>query len=222
MVKLAIFDLDGTLVDSIYDIMVSANHVIQSYGREPFPLDNIKNFIGDGLKSFVKGLAGDRHGDEEFMKKVVSEFMLHYDTQLLKNTRFYSGVEEFLQTFIKHPERRVGVVTNKPEGQARVILRHLGYPDEFFVEIFGGDTFDVKKPHPKPLQEMMKIAGVEPGQTVMVGDSRQDVEAAINAGTHFVAVSFGYNSRETLRGHGAKTFIDHFSELHRKIDSLFI
>ena len=155
MIKLAIFDLDGTLVDSIYDIMVSANHVIESYGRPPIPLDNIKEYIGDGLKMFVKGLAGDRHEDEEFMKKVVSEFMIHYDTQLLKNTAFYAGVDEFLKTFVRHSERRVGVVTNKPENQARAILRHLGYKDDFFVEIFGGDTFDVKKPHPKPLQEMM-------------------------------------------------------------------
>lgn len=220
MIKLAIFDLDGTLVDSIHDIAASANHVIRSYGREPIPVEHIQDYIGDGLKAFVKGLTGDRHEDEIFIKKVIKEFTAHYDTQLTKNTFFYPGAETFLREFKKHPERKIGIVTNKPEQQARVILRTLGFTDDYFVEIYGGDTFEVKKPHPKPLLEMMKKCQIEPKHTVMIGDSQPDVGAAKAAGTHFVAVSFGYNSREKLLGHGAERFFNHFSELHEIIDGL--
>ncbi len=220
MIKLVIFDLDGTLVDSITDIVESANEVIKSYGRDPIPHEDIKTFIGDGLKAFVKGLAGEKHEDEVFIKKVTSEFGAVYRTRLVKNTVFYPGAEEFLKSFAAVHDQRIGIVTNKPEDEARIILRHLGYKDDFFVEIFGGDTFEVKKPHPKPLLEMMKIADVKPEQTVMVGDSRQDLEAAAGAKTHFLAVSFGYNTEEKLRGHGAETFVNHFSELLKKIDEL--
>ena len=88
------------------------------------------------------------------------------------------------------------------------------------VEIYGGDTFEVKKPHPKPLQEMMTLAGVSPGETVMIGDSKADVEAAINAGTHFIGVSFGFNSRERLKSFGAQYIVDHFDELHETIEKV--
>ncbi|MBK9294258.1 MAG: HAD-IA family hydrolase [Oligoflexia bacterium] len=220
MIKLAIFDLDGTLVDSIHDIAVSANHVVKSYGRDPFHVDEIKKFIGDGLKAFVTGLAGSNEASDELLKKVSQEFASHYDAQLLKNTRFYPGVQSFFEKFKRHPERKIAVVTNKPENHARIILRHLGYGDNYFVEIFGGDRFEVKKPHPKPLIEMMRLANATPEQTVMIGDSHQDLGAALAAKTHFIAASFGYYPLSSLLIQGAQHFFDHFDELEIKINGL--
>lgn len=220
MIKFAIFDLDGTLVESIEDLMISANHVVQNYGREPFTVNQIKGFIGDGLKAFIQGLTGDKYGDEVFMQKVLKEFMDHYDTQLLKNTKFYPGVEKFFENFKRHPERKIAVVTNKPVLQARNILHHLGYGNNYFTEIYGGDTFEVKKPHPKPLIEAMKLANMEPHETVMIGDSHQDWGAAKAANTHFIAVSFGYFPLERLLNMGAQHFFDHFDELENKIQNL--
>ncbi len=233
MIKLAIFDLDGTLVDSIQDLAISANHVIKSYDRDEIPLDHIRDFIGDGVRRFVQGLAGDRHEDEEFVDKVLGEFNAHYEHQLVKNTRFYPGAAEFLTKFLEqttnadsnlHIRRKMGVVTNKGERQARIILDHLvpslglGDAKNLFVEIYGGDTFDVKKPDPKPLLKMMEKAGVTPDETIMIGDSRQDLEAARNAGTHFLAVSFGYNTVDVLKGYGASRFFNHFDELLELIE----
>jgi phosphoglycolate phosphatase len=221
MIKLAMFDLDGTLVDSIHDISISANQAIQKHGRPAVSTEKIKEYIGDGLTTFVKGLSGDLFHDEAFIKTMLADFATHYDTQLVENTKFYPGAEIFMKSFLEsHPERRIGVITNKPEGQARVILRHLGYKDDYFVQIFGGDTFEVKKPHPKPLNEMLKLASLKPEEALMIGDSRQDYEAAKSAGTHFMAVSFGYNTKEKLMALGIEQFIDHFSELHGKIENL--
>lgn len=209
-------------MDSIQDISISANHVIQKYGREEIPVDQIKYYIGDGLRTFAKGLAGDKAEDDAYLKLVVDEFSRHYETQLLKTTKFYPGAEKFLKDYLSGDAnmlatKKVGVVSNKEERLSRVILEHLlteaGLNHREFVDIFGGDTFEVKKPHPKPLLEMISRAEVKPLETLMIGDSRQDLEAAQNAGTHFLAVSFGYNTVEKLKSFGAENFLHDFSEL---------
>jgi phosphoglycolate phosphatase len=99
-------------------------------------------------------------------------------------------------------------------------MKELGFQESDFVQIYGGDTFEVKKPHPKPLRELIRLAGVQPHETVMIGDSKADIHAAKAAGTHAIAVSFGYNSREMLESHGAEHFIDHFDELKHKLQAL--
>ncbi|MDZ4677415.1 MAG: HAD-IA family hydrolase [Oligoflexia bacterium] len=221
MIKLIIFDLDGTLVDSAQDIMDAANKAIGHYGKEPFTFEAIKKFIGDGRKHFIQGISGDRQADPEFVKEVFDRFSNHYEEMLLQSTVFYPGALNFLNEFLKESHKKIGVVTNKEERQARLIIKGLGVPEERFVQIYGADTFEVKKPHPKPLLEMMKLAQVKPEETVMIGDSRQDIEAARAAGTHFIGVTFGYNTIDNLKSHGAEKFIDHFDELTVTMKALF-
>ncbi|MCC6276793.1 MAG: HAD-IA family hydrolase [Oligoflexia bacterium] len=212
--RLIIFDLDGTLVDSAPDIHAAATNAMIEHGLEPVSLEEIVRSIGDGLKEFVARITGAKGEDLKFVDSLMSSFTRHYENLMCDKTVLYPGVVDFISNYLTQSHHRVGVVTNKREGPARKILRHFGH-EKTFTEIFGADTFEVKKPHPKPLIEMMKLAGSTPETTLMIGDSRQDLEAAQAAGTHFVAVSFGYNSEEKLRQLGAKKFIHHYSELHR-------
>lgn len=213
MIKLVIFDFDGTLVDSAEDIMSAANKLLDSYGHSQLTFHQIREHIGAGFSPFIRSVAGSRADDEDFKEQIFQEFQNIYDEELINKTRFYEGFEDFFEEFQKKAVSKIGIVSNKPEYQVRRILKALGVEESHLVEIFGGDRFEHKKPHPFPLQEMMTLAGVEPEETVMIGDSKADVHAAVAAGTHFVGVLFGYNSKEALEGFGAEHFIQHFNEL---------
>jgi phosphoglycolate phosphatase len=217
--RLVIFDLDGTLVDSAFDIFEAANRTLKDYDLAPVDLEKIRQHIGEGFGPFVKFVAGARADDPQYCAEIFMRFQFFYDQQLLSNTRYYPGAESFLTKYGATAGNLTGIVSNKPEYQVKRILKELKFPEENHVEAFGGDHFDVKKPHPKPLVEMMKLARVKPRDTVMVGDRRADVEAASAAGTHFIAVTFGYNSLERLAHFGAKHFVDHFDGLHELIEN---
>lgn len=213
MIKLIIFDFDGTLVDTSEDIMDAINQLLHEYGKTPLTLQQVKDHIGEGFTPFIKALALEREKDPRFAEKVFDRFQFYYDKRLMEKSTFYEGAEAFLKEFQKFPDSRIGIVSNKPEYQVRIMIKAFGIEEIHLVEIFGGDRFDKKKPDPKPLQEMMRLANAKPDETVMIGDSRADVEAAKAAGTHFIGVSFGYNTVEALKGFGADRFIHHFGEL---------
>jgi 2-phosphoglycolate phosphatase len=220
VIKLAIFDLDGTLVDSAIDIMHAANEVMDEAGLKPLSFETVRSHIGVGFGPFIREVVGERANDKEIAESVFKRFQDFYDKRILDNTTFFEGVHKFFSDFQKTAGSKMGIVSNKPEYQVRIILKGLGVQEAHLVQIYGGDTFDVKKPHPHPLQEMMRLADVTPSETVMIGDSRADVEAAKAAGTHCIAVSFGYNTLEALKKFGAQNFIHHFDELLPLIQSL--
>jgi len=220
VIKLVIFDFDGTLVDSAVDIRDAANKLLVKFGYESISLEEVRNHIGEGFTPFIRSIAGERAHDKEYSEEIFQNFQNFYDSQLMKHTTFYDGVEKFLKEYQKRPDSKIGIVSNKPEYQVRRILSGLGAQESHLVEIFGGDRFDVKKPHPKPLLEMMSLAKVTPKETLMIGDSQADVDAALAAGTHFLGVSFGYNSMESLQKYGAVHFINHFDELLNYVSNL--
>jgi phosphoglycolate phosphatase len=184
--------------------------------------DTLTKHVGDGLTAFIKSLAGKKAEDPNILKEMFEAFSVHYEDVMLNTTNFYPSALNFMNKFKSNGKNKIGVVTNKPEKHARIILKHLGIAHDYFVQIFGGDTFEVKKPHPKPLLEMMNLASAQPQDTIMIGDSRQDLEAARSANTHFIAVGFGYNSVERLTGLGAKTFMHHFDELENLTSQFFV
>jgi len=220
VIKLVIFDFDGTLVDSAVDIRDAANKLLMKFGHKAISIEEVRNHIGEGFTPFIRSIAGERANDRAYGEEVFQNFQNFYDSQLMKHTAFYEGVEKFLKEYQKRPNSKIGIVSNKPEYQVRRILKGLGVEETHLVEVFGGDRFDVKKPHPKPLLEMMSLANVTPKETLMIGDSQADVDAALAAGTHFLGVSFGYNSMEALQRFGAVHFINHFDELLNYVTSL--
>ena len=213
MIKLVIFDFDGTLVDTSLDILDAANRLLKHYNKEPITFDEVKAHIGAGFNPFIESLARERGEGKNFAEEVFNLFQEIYDKQLMQKSKFYDGVEKFLKKYQKHSQSKIGIISNKPEYQVRIILKAFGIQEKHLVEIYGGDRFEVKKPNPKPLFEMMALAGTKPEETVMIGDSKADVEAAKAAGTHFIGVSFGFNTMEALQKFGAENFIHHFDEL---------
>jgi phosphoglycolate phosphatase len=208
-IKLVFFDLDGTLVDSAVDIAKSANHVLAFHGLPLIPQEQVRHYIGNGLRSFIEKLAPHKKDDLEFIKTSIAAFHEHYASHLLKNTHYFEGVEEFFDYW----PYQMAIVTNKNEVFARQIIQGLKTPFSRFVDIIGGDRFHLKKPDPIQINDLLHRTGVHPSQAVLVGDSTQDLRAAHAAGIHSISVTFGYNTVEQLRASGAKFFIHHWSEL---------
>lgn len=197
--KLLVFDLDGTLIDSAQDLCNSVNATLAHFGRQPLPDETIAAFIGNGALMLVRRAltAGDEAAaDEELLTKAHTFFLDYYREHKLDYTYAYDGVLEALAALrTVHdapdaPARAMAVLTNKPVRPARAICEALGLAP-YFLNIYGGNSFSTKKPDPEGLFALMQEAGASPYETVMIGDSQVDVETARNAGAWAVGCTFG-------------------------------
>lgn len=158
-IKLVIFDLDGTLIDSEYDLAASVNAMLCQYGRNELPLEVIKTYIGDGAPMLVRRALGDPE-DEAFLQEALFFFLNYYREHKLDSTYAYEGIAhslDRLSTF-NGAGRKLAVLTNKPVRPARDILAGLGLADRFF-QIYGGNSFETKKPDPLGARTIMQEAG---------------------------------------------------------------
>lgn len=191
-IKLVIFDLDGTLIDSELDLAAAVNAMLRNYGCKELPLEVIDTYIGDGAPMLVRRALGDPD-NETFLREALEFFLSYYREHKLDNTFAYEGVKEALQQLSSYDghRRQLAVLTNKPVRPARDILAGLGLAD-VFVQIYGGNSFSTKKPDPLGAQTLMRETGAAPAETVMVGDSQVDVLTAHNAGLWSVGVTYGF------------------------------
>src|SRR5271165_270281 len=188
-VRLVIFDLDGTLIDSEVDLAASVNALLRHYGRSELPLKVIDTYIGDGAPMLIRRALGDP-ADGHFLQEALNYFLLYYRDHKLDNTVPYEGIPEALQ-HISNGERKLAVLTNKPVRASQGILAGLGLADSFF-QVYGGNSFETKKPDPLGANTLMREAGAAPDETVMVGDSGVDILTARNAGLWSVGVTYGF------------------------------
>lgn len=201
--KLLVFDLDGTLIDSAQDLCNSVNAALAHCGRGPLDDPAIASFVGNGAPMLMRrslALADSidpEQVDEELLAQAYAFFLQYYREHKLDFTYAYDGVLEALaalrdlhDTHGGHP-RIMAVLTNKPVRPARGICEGLGMAD-YFLHIYGGDSFPAKKPDPQGLLAIMNEAGVRPEETVMIGDSRVDIETARNAGAWAIGCAFGF------------------------------
>lgn len=187
-IRLIVFDLDGTLIDSSVDLCNSVNAMLINEGRHKLPDAVIASYIGDGATMLVRRALGDPD-DKELVDRALRYFLSYYREHKLDNTYAYPGVLDSLQ-HLAADKRKMAVLTNKPVGPAKAICEALGMSPYLF-QIYGGDSFSVKKPDPHGLLELMKQADVTPEETVMIGDSDVDVLTARNAGTWMIGCKFG-------------------------------
>jgi phosphoglycolate phosphatase len=197
--RLAVLDLDGTLLDTLDDLAASVNAALVAVGRPPRPRHEIERFVGEGARRLLERAVAPHH---ELAEAALAAWWRHYDVHCLDRTRPFPGLPELLT----RSGRRLAVHTNKPGRAARHILAGLGLLDRFAV-VTGGDEAP-RKPDPAGTLEIMRRLGARPEETVFIGDSPTDVRTARNAGVTMVAVTWGFRPREELRAAGAVHLVD--------------
>ncbi len=194
MIRLILFDLDGTLVNSSVDITNALNYAIGPYHLEKMTVEKTISMVGEGLTRLIEKVLGvERAG---IKADVLDRFIQYYAQHLTDVTRPYPGVRETLASLAGYHK---AVISNKREGLSRRLLEELGLASYFDV-IFGSDSAEEKKPSPKPVQKLLEMFGVQPESAVIVGDSSYDIEAGKAAGIWTVAVSYGYRRAVLLKG----------------------
>lgn len=188
--RLAIFDLDGTLLDSRADLAASVNAMRAGYGLPPLDLDTVTGYVGNGLRKLVlRSLQGHPADTDE----AIAHCSAYYGEHLHDASALYPGVHEGLEA-LSAAGWSVALCSNKPEAWCRSLLEHFGLADRF-AHIAGGDSFPRMKPEPEPILGIMKACGpTSPEATWLVGDSATDVGAAKAAGVGSVFVTYGYHS----------------------------
>ncbi len=207
--ELFVFDLDGTLIDSSGDIAHAANRTLQSFGRGTMDKEKIKENIGWGVNMLLSKLMPGI--DEKTLERARSLFLAFYGGRLMEETRLYPGVLDTLMRF-KKMGKKLAILTNKPEDMSKRIINELSL-GEVFINIIGGDTFTLRKPHPAPLERLMEEAGTAPEDTIFVGDSPIDCQTGAAAGVFTVGVSYGFRPVEELKSSGCDIIISEFALL---------
>jgi phosphoglycolate phosphatase len=190
--RLLVFDLDGTLIDSGADLCASVNAMLHHFGRPPLPQTVISTYIGDGAARLVGRSLGEPE-DPAFLDSALTYFLDYYREHKLDHTYVYPGVFAALDSLRLEPggaPRSMACLTNKPIGPSLAICEALGLSPYFF-RTYGGNSFATKKPDPEGLVALMREAGVTAQETLMIGDSDVDILTARNAGTWSMGCSYG-------------------------------
>lgn len=212
--RLALFDLDGTLVDSVPDLAASIDAMLAEFGLPQAGVIRVKQWVGNGAAQLVAealrfALPASNHPLTQ--TEALASFQRHYSEQCTEKTTLYPCAAELLQDWHQRGVT-LAVVTNKPESFSRTILQRLGLLD-LLTYIVGGDTLAERKPHPLPLLTILARSGIPAHESIMIGDSRHDVEAARAAGITVVCVSYGYNHGESVDNAGPDRLVDSLMEL---------
>jgi phosphoglycolate phosphatase len=192
--SVALFDLDGTLVDSLDDLTDAVNHMLTGFGRHPLEPGQVRQLVGKGARNLVqRALETNDPGKIEQGLAAFTEFnTLH----IADKSRLYPGARGLLQRLAAEGTR-MAVISNKQEALSRLILNTLEV-ETFFDIIAGGDTFPEMKPSPLPLLKVIEVFGCSPADALMVGDSINDVQAGTRAGITTIGCTWGYGSAEEL------------------------
>jgi phosphoglycolate phosphatase len=195
-IKLLIFDLDGTLIDSRQDLVNSVNAALRALERAELPSDEIAAMVGDGAPALVRRALGDS-ADGALVQRGLELFLSYYREHKLDHTRLYDGIPEALDTLqdtlqsANGARRLMSVLTNKPVNPSRAIVDALGIASRF-VSVYGGNSFETKKPDPLGIKMILAETGVRPDEAVMIGDSAVDILTGRNAGTWTCGVTYGF------------------------------
>lgn len=188
-IKAFVFDLDGTLIDSKLDLVLSMNATLEFLGRKPLSQEQIASYVGGGVLLLVKRALGAGASEEEVEKGIIF-FLDYYKAHMLDNTVPYAGVLECLDAL---SGRSLAVLTNKPVRFSQAIIAGLNLT-RYFQFVYGGNSFEKKKPDPVGLHTLLRDFNLSPRELMMIGDSDVDIQTARNAGTLACGVTYGFGS----------------------------
>src|SRR6202041_1963212 len=206
-VRVLIFDLDGTLIDSKLDLAHAVNATLAHMKRQPLSPETIYSYVGNGAPMLVRRALGEGSSDEE-VDTGLAHFLSYYRAHMLDNTVPYPGVREGLALLEHHP---MAVLTNKPVHFSRAILDGLGL-SRYFKVVYGGNSFEQKKPHPIGVETLLRELGAQPREAMIVGDSEIDIQTARNSGIWSCGVTYGLGT-ESLKQFPPDLLLDSLTEL---------
>lgn len=209
MKKLAIFDLDGTLLDTLEDLKNSVNYALSANGLPERSLDEVRRFVGNGIRLLIER-AVPQGTAAELTDAVFADFKAHYSAHSMDTTAPYAGIAELLAE-LKSEGRLLGVVSNKADAPAKALIRHY-FPDTF-DSVVGEREGVRKKPAPDSVLETMSELDCKAEDCVYIGDSDVDFMTAKNAGCDCILVSWGFRSRQQLEVLGADKIADSVDSL---------
>lgn len=212
-VRVLVFDLDGTLIDSKLDLVHAVNATLEHMGRPRIPNEDVGKHVGGGAALLVRRVLGADATDEEAASGL-EHFLSYYRMHMLDNTVLYPGVREGLDLLKNLP---MAVLTNKPVRFSEGILDGLGLTP-YFRYVYGGNSFESKKPDPFGMNVLLRDFGVAPRQAMLVGDSDVDVKTARNAGAWACGVTYGF-APESLRASPPDLMVDSLEHLAGRLNS---
>ena len=206
-VRALIFDLDGTLIDSKRDLIFSVNAMLEEMGREQLHEDTISGYIGHGAPQLVGQALGNGATEVE-RERALKFFLAYYEDHKMDSTCAYPGVPEALEKLAAFP---MAILTNKPVRISVRILDGLGLA-KYFRAVYGGNSFETKKPDPLGALTILRDLGAAPAEAMLIGDSEVDVQTARNAGTFAAAVNYGFGTHDRA-AHPADIYLNSLSDL---------
>ncbi len=206
---LCVFDLDGTLVDSLRDIAEALNECLELLGLPAYPVDRYRYMVGEGVPRLCERAVGQTH--PHLVGRLIELARPRYRVRPLRHTRPFAGVPEAV-TALRAAGIRLAVLSNKPHEMTAQVVRHFWNDDTFDI-VQGYVEEDRRKPHPHYFLEICRRIGVAPPTACMIGDTPTDIETARRAGARGVGVTWGFRTRNDLHAAGAETIVDTPAEL---------
>ena len=213
MKKLVIFDLDGTLLDTIADLADAANYALKQLGHPTHPVDTIRTYVGNGINKLLERALPESERNEENVMRMRSHFVPYYDMHNADLSVPYPGIVALLEA-LQAKGVRIAVASNKYQEATEKLVKHY-FPMIDFVEVLGQRESIPVKPDPSIVSDILTKANVSPEETLYVGDSGVDMQTAINAGVDAVGVTWGFRPRAELEGFCPKGVIEKAEELLR-------
>lgn len=204
---LVVFDLDGTLVETREDLAASVNYALEVSGLDGHPVETICHFVGDGALKLIQRAVG-QDADQRLCEDVLRIFIEHYTEHCTDQSRPYPGVREIIPRLSPLP---LSVLTNKPSVPTGMILDRLNLAVNF-SQIIGGDSEHGRKPDPAGLLSLVAEAVVSPGRTLLVGDTKVDVQTARNAGCKCAGAKYGFRPGD-FNSHPPDYYLEEFQDL---------
>lgn len=208
MKKAVVFDLDGTLVNSIYDLAAANNYALKKNGYPTHPDEAYLIFVGNGIKKLIERSLGE-YADEDTIKKVKADFDIYYKEHCCDRTVPYEGIEKLISQ-LKKSGYKLGVCSNKAQAYTEQIVKTL-FGDDSFDVIYGQRPDFPLKPEPQALYYVLDCLGASVSESLYIGDSEVDILVGNNAGIDTVGVTWGFRSEQELRDKGA-VYIAHTAE----------